>query len=274
MVVMSAFHPLAGKDEVSARELADVPVLLFQRDLYPGLHDHQVIRNSLFVSTTTLILVVFGLAKRLDFLAASKKALFAHCGTSIATFTAVLGIKIFAATLAITRKILLCFGTHLRAYLQLFWALPRFEFIYIAPIARLFQAAESQFHHVLYGKRALSTSVNILDYFHLREAWDAKERVASADAVLLKEAQQRYAGSKVENLYEEWRRGVVTNEDVTRIAEHSESRKATFLTLVCGASLKVFSDPLGCDTESWMEREVAREVEQDSGQSSIQVSGT
>ena len=170
MVVMSAFHPLAGKDEVSARELADVPVLLFQRDLYPVLHDHQVIRNSLFVSTTTLILVVFGLAKRLDFLAASRKALFAHCGTSIATFTAVLGIKIFAATLPITRKILLGFGTHLRAYLQLFWALPRFEFIYIAPIARLFQAAESQFHHVLYGRRALSTSVNILDYFHLHKA--------------------------------------------------------------------------------------------------------
>ncbi len=40
MVVMSAFHPLAGKDEVSARELADVPVLFLQRDLHPGLHDH------------------------------------------------------------------------------------------------------------------------------------------------------------------------------------------------------------------------------------------
>ena len=66
-----------------------------------------MIRNSLFVSTTTLILVLFGLAKRLDFLAASKKALFAHCGTSIAIFAAVLGINLFAATLAINRKILL-----------------------------------------------------------------------------------------------------------------------------------------------------------------------
>jgi hypothetical protein len=66
-----------------------------------------VIRNSLFVSATALILVVFGLANRLDFLAALKKALFAHCGTSIAIFTAVLSINIFAATLAINRKILL-----------------------------------------------------------------------------------------------------------------------------------------------------------------------
>ena len=66
-----------------------------------------MIRNSLFVSTTALILVVFGLASRLDFLAASKKALFVHCGASIAIFIAVLGINLFAATLAINRKILL-----------------------------------------------------------------------------------------------------------------------------------------------------------------------
>ena len=66
-----------------------------------------MIRNSVFVSATALILVVFGLANRLDFLAASKKALFAHCGTSIAIFTAILGINIFAAALAINRKILL-----------------------------------------------------------------------------------------------------------------------------------------------------------------------
>jgi hypothetical protein len=41
------------------------------------------------------------------------------------------------------------FGTHLRAYLGLFQELPKLEFIYLAPIARLFQAAESEFYHVL-----------------------------------------------------------------------------------------------------------------------------
>jgi hypothetical protein len=66
-----------------------------------------VIRNSLFVSTTALTLVVFGLANRLDFLAASKKALFVHCGASIVIFAAVLGVNLFAATLAINRKIFL-----------------------------------------------------------------------------------------------------------------------------------------------------------------------
>jgi hypothetical protein len=66
-----------------------------------------VIRNSLFVSATALILIVFALMNRLDFLAGSKKTLFVHCGGSIAIFLGVLGLNLFAAALAINRKILL-----------------------------------------------------------------------------------------------------------------------------------------------------------------------
>jgi hypothetical protein len=99
------------------------------------------------------------------------------------------------------------FGMHLRAYLGLFQALQKLEFIYVAPTARLFQAAESEFHHVLYGLRDYSNSVIVLDYFHTRRAWEAKERVASADVVLLQEAHARYAGRQFEELYEKWRRG-------------------------------------------------------------------
>jgi hypothetical protein len=66
-----------------------------------------VIRNSLFVSTTALILVLFGLMSRLNFLAAAKKVLFVHCGGSVALFIGILGLNLFAATLAINRKILL-----------------------------------------------------------------------------------------------------------------------------------------------------------------------
>jgi hypothetical protein len=66
-----------------------------------------VIRSSLFVSTTALLLVLFGLMGRLDFLASSKKALLIHCGGRIALFVGGLGFNLFAATLAINRKILL-----------------------------------------------------------------------------------------------------------------------------------------------------------------------
>jgi hypothetical protein len=51
--------------------------------------------------------MLFGLMSRLDFLASSKKALFVHCGGSIALFIKTTGLNLFAATLAINRKILL-----------------------------------------------------------------------------------------------------------------------------------------------------------------------
>lgn len=66
-----------------------------------------MIRNSLFISATALILVTFVLMKRLDFLASSKRLLFLHCGGSIPLFLGVLGLNLFAAALAINRKILL-----------------------------------------------------------------------------------------------------------------------------------------------------------------------
>ena len=66
-----------------------------------------MIRNSLFVSATALSLLVFGLMSRLNFLATSKKALFFHCGGSMALFIGILGVNLFAGALAINRKILL-----------------------------------------------------------------------------------------------------------------------------------------------------------------------
>ncbi len=66
-----------------------------------------MIRNSLFVTTILLLLALFGLMKRLGFLAPQKQALFAHCGAALATFIALLGLNLFGAILAINRKILL-----------------------------------------------------------------------------------------------------------------------------------------------------------------------
>lgn len=66
-----------------------------------------MIRTSLFISVTVLLVVAFALMSRLDFLASSTKTLLVHCGGTIALFLGVLGVNLFAATLAINRKILL-----------------------------------------------------------------------------------------------------------------------------------------------------------------------
>src|SRR5216683_2061535 len=146
------------------------------------------------------------------------------------------------------------FATHLRAYLGLFRAVQRFEFLYIAPTTRLFQSAESEFHQVLYGRREPSKCVSLLESFRVRRAWDAKERVASADVVLLKEAQGQYAGRNVEELYERWRKGSAKDSDVMRVGEQPfEAARGVFRALVCGSSLRIFTDPLGIPTETLAE---------------------
>ena len=66
-----------------------------------------MIRNSIFIATTLLVLLLFALIKRLGFLAPAKLALFAHCGAILAIFIGALGLNLFAAALAINRKILL-----------------------------------------------------------------------------------------------------------------------------------------------------------------------
>lgn len=66
-----------------------------------------MIRNSLFLTTAALALALFGLAGRLSFLAAMKRPLLLHCGASIAIFAGSLGLNLFAAILAVNRKLLL-----------------------------------------------------------------------------------------------------------------------------------------------------------------------
>jgi len=167
------------------------------------------------------------------------------------------------------------FGTHLRAYLGLFQAVRRFEFLYIAPTTRLFQSAESEFHQVLYGRREQSKCVSLLEYFRLRKAWDAKERVTSADVLLLKEAQERYAGRNFEELYERWRKGSAKDSDVMRLGEEPfEAASGVFRTLVCGSSLGIFTDPLGITAETSPKAELNDCLPQVSGSGSAQVSGS
>jgi hypothetical protein len=66
-----------------------------------------MIRNALFASMTALGVALFVLMERLSFLAPFRKTLFLHCSGSIALFTGVLGLNLFAAAFAINRKFFL-----------------------------------------------------------------------------------------------------------------------------------------------------------------------
>jgi hypothetical protein len=166
------------------------------------------------------------------------------------------------------------FATHLRSYLGLFQALPAFEFIYIAPTNRFFQAAESVFQQIVCGRRLHAKTVTLLEYFRLQKAWDAKERVASQDVILLKEAQGQYSGKHVAALYERWRDGRANDSDVQHTAEQfSQAKRIAFRTLQCGASLKVFADPHGRFGETWTKTNQSSSLPQNSESGSAEISG-
>lgn len=186
------------------------------------------------------------------------------CGPSVLTFT-----YIDSGAVALDG-----FETHLRAYAGLFQALPAFEFVYIAPTVRLFRAAESAFQKVVNGRGIQGKKIKLLEYFRLRKAWDGRERVASADVILLKEAQELYVGKQVDELYELWRIGSAKDSDVMRLGEQPlMAAKAVFRTLICGGSLKVFADKPASPRETCRTTGVRGSEAQVSTNSSIQVSG-
>ena len=166
------------------------------------------------------------------------------------------------------------FATHLRAYIALFHSLAAFDFIYIAPTGRLFETAQSEFRRIVSGQRSQGKSASVLDYFRLRRAWDAKERVASTDVVLLKGAQDLYAGKQFEELYERWRNGTATDSDVLRSEQlHKDTSRWGFRALLCGTSLKVFFDPLVNPTETCRDSRPNGSVLQVASDGSAQMSG-
>jgi hypothetical protein len=166
------------------------------------------------------------------------------------------------------------FCTHLRAYRSLFEALPAFDFLYLAPTRRSFQAAEAAFQKTVCRCAVPGRSVSLWDYFRLRRAWDTKERVASQDVVVLKEAQERYAGKHVEELYLNWRNGSAKDDDVMRVAQQvSHTSRATFRTIQSGVSLKVFLEQHANSSEAWKDTNESGSLPRVSGDRSGQISG-
>jgi hypothetical protein len=150
------------------------------------------------------------------------------------------------------------FSTHLRSYLPLLQALPAFDFVFVSPTPRLFRAAESEFQRMVSGHGSSPSTPDLLRYFELRRAWDARERVASSDVVILKEAQAKFTGKRFDDTYQQWRISKINDDEVMALGKHFERpERCTFRVLLCGDSLKVFRDPLANRAESWTRQQEA-----------------
>ena len=82
-------------------------------------------------------------------------------------------------------------------------------------------------------------------------------------------------GSKIEELYEKWRHGVLGDDDVMRgVSQCTEPGKDAFRTLYADLRWEYLAIPIEGDVESWTESDVVRRARQVSGESSIEVSGS
>jgi hypothetical protein len=108
------------------------------------------------------------------------------------------------------------FVAHLAAYNALFRELTTFRFLYIAAKEAYFQKAEERFRSLV--KRPLESDISgeILRYFHIRTKWERHEYVVpiTKDLEFLNEARQRFQNKRFDELFEQWKTGKITEQEL------------------------------------------------------------
>ena len=109
------------------------------------------------------------------------------------------------------------FRTHLDAYLTLFTKLPELRFYYVATRDTNFERAKKLFHGMFHRLWDPDGPSGLLDYFRTRRTWDEKQygKLKEHDIIFINEGKERFGSSGVENLYQKWRTGEIT-ENVVR----------------------------------------------------------
>lgn len=126
------------------------------------------------------------------------------------------------------------FQTHLETYSSFLKRLPCFGFIYAGPSIVVCEKAEKVF------KRTVETPVGQLSselvrYFVLRTAWDAKQyaSLSNTDMEFLNHARQCFGGEPFESTYKKWQAGSVNEKQLVAEIENRSSSKQEILFRTC-----------------------------------------
>jgi len=113
------------------------------------------------------------------------------------------------------------FKTHLDAYLTLFAKLPELRFYYIATRDTNFERAKKLFMGTFERLWNPETPSGLFQYFRTRRTWDEKNysKLGPKDMLFLNDAQERFGNAGIEELYQKWRNGQIT-ENVVRTESH------------------------------------------------------
>jgi hypothetical protein len=125
------------------------------------------------------------------------------------------------------------FANHLNAYASLFRRLHSFRFVYIAPFTVHFTRAEQCFSSLVKTPLQAGVSGELERYLRLRAAWDGKQygTLSSDDIEWLDQANKRFGGPRIEQLYAVWCSSEIPKEEYRALLRESQPvRSAEFST--------------------------------------------
>jgi hypothetical protein len=135
------------------------------------------------------------------------------------------------------------FKTYLDAYLTLFTKLPEVHFYYVATRDTNFERAKKLFMRTfdrLWNPEAPS---GLFMYFRTRRTWDEKNygKLTTTDILFLNQGKERFGNAGIEELYQKWRNGQIT-ENVVRAESHKfrTPSQVTFITSIVNGQAALF----------------------------------
>jgi hypothetical protein len=126
------------------------------------------------------------------------------------------------------------FRTHLRSYSIFLSRLPRFAFLFAGPDNCLFPKAERLFAQEI-SPRSGELSAQVIRYFRLRSAWEAKryEALSNDDLEFLNHARQCFSGELFEATYRKWQTGAVAESELVAQLDGRSGRKQEITFSTC-----------------------------------------
>jgi hypothetical protein len=104
----------------------------------------------------------------------------------------------------------------LDAYLTLFTKLSQLRFYYVASRDTNFERAKKLFHGTFQRLWNPEAPRGLFDYFRTRRTWDEKNygKLTEQDVLFMNQGKERFGNPGIENLYQRWRAGEITENTV------------------------------------------------------------
>lgn len=135
------------------------------------------------------------------------------------------------------------FRTHLDAYLTLFTKLSQLRFYYVSTRDTNFERAKKLFMGTFQRLWNPEAPRGLFDYFRTRRTWDEKNygKLTEHDVLFMNQGKERYGNPGIENLYQRWRAGELTENTVrSESVKFQVPSQVTFISATVNGQTALF----------------------------------